>query len=179
MALLEDKRGNNRWRLCLAIAAVVLGALAAAGFARPSIGFASSTPRCLTSNLRLDKVGENDFTSHRGWVFALRNVGPVTCRVKGYPAARLVDGNARPMRTVIGHFGGSPRTVVLPPWHRAFFAITFAVSGPCSQAVFAYGVRIQPPGSASGLVWYAGRFDLCGPAPARLDVSPLAFPRQF
>ena len=180
MASLEGRRGNGQspWR-SLMLAALCSSLVAAAGLAVPSIGIASSTPRCATSNLRLDKVGESDFTSHRGLSFAFRNVGTVTCHLSGYPGVRLLGRTARSLRTRIGHFGGPPHTVILRPWHRAFFGITFAVSGPCPQAVFADGIRVAPPGAASGLVWYAGRFDLCGPAPARLEVSPLAFPRQF
>lgn len=170
--------GRTRTRVLL-LAIVCCAALAVVGLTAPPRGFASSTSRCATSSLRLDKVGENDFTSHRGWAFALRNVGPVACHVKGYPGARLLDASARLMPTTIGHFGGPPHTIVLSPWHRAFFAITFAVSGPCPAAVFAYGVRFVPPGASAGLVWYAGRFDLCGPSPANIQVSPLAFPRQF
>jgi hypothetical protein len=149
------------------------------GFAVPASGVAASTPACSTSNLRLDKIGENDFTSHRGWDFAVRNVGPRTCRLKGYPAVRLLDSKANGMPTRIVHFGGPAHTVVLVPWHRAFFSTTFAVSGPCPAAVFAYGMRFVPPGASSALVWYAGRFDLCGPGPAVVSVSPVAFPRQF
>ena len=173
MTWLEGRWAARRARVSVA------GLLVGAGAAARSSGFAAATPRCLTSNLRLDKVGENDFTSHRGWIFALRNVGRVTCHLKGFPGARLLGVNAQPMSNSTVHFGGRPRTVVMRPWHRGFFAMTFAVSGPCPSAVFAYGVRFSPPGAATGLVWYAGRFDLCGPAPAVLSVSPVAFPRRF
>jgi hypothetical protein len=165
-----------------AAAAVALyGLLLAALIAltAPTSGVAASNPRCSASRLRLDKVGENDFTSHRGLAFAFRNVGPVTCTLKGYPRARLLGAQAQGMTTSVVHFGGPTKNVVLHPWHRAFFAVTFAVSGPCPSAVFAYGMRLAPPGSSSGLVWFEGKFDLCGPAPARLSVSPVAFPRQF
>jgi len=177
---LKGQSGNRRSRLGAVIAAALCGvALAAVGSAAPSIGFAASTPRCSTSNLRLDKVGGSNFTSHRGWIFALRNVGAATCQLKGYPSARLLGRGAQAMSTRIRHFGGPAGTVVMPPWHRGFFAITFAVSGPCPSAVFAYGMRILPPGASKGVVWYAGRFDLCGPAPASLSVSPVASSRRF
>lgn len=179
MTWTEGKVRNRRRRLGVSISVLVSAVvLATVVFAAPSSGLAS-TPRCATSNLRLDKVGENDFTSHRGWAFALRNVGTVTCYLKGYPGLRLLGRHARSMRTKVVHFAGPAHTVVLAPWHRAFFAVTFAVSGPCPAAVFAYGMRIVPPGASPRLVWYAGRFDLCGPGPAVLSVSPVAFPRQF
>lgn len=176
----ERRPGSGERRLRSSAAAASCGLLlAAVGLAAPSFGFAASTPRCSTSNLRLDKVGESDFTSHRGLIFALRNVGPLTCHLKGFPGARLLGGRAQAMGTRVSHFGGRSRNVVMHPWHRAFFAITFAVSGPCPAAVFAYGMRITPPGASSRLVWYGGKFDLCGPGPALLDVSPVAFPAQF
>lgn len=170
--------GHRRPRVSLPalMCALMLGALV---LVAPSSGLASSTPHCSASNLRLDRIGQNDFTSHRGWDFALRNVGTVTCQLKGYPAVRLLGRHAQSMPTRVVHFGGPAHTVILRPWHRGFFSVTFAVSGPCPAAVFAYGMRIVPPGALSRLVWYEGRFDLCGPGPALLSVSPVAFPRQF
>jgi len=165
----------------LALVLVVAGALgsSAAAFAHSTGAHAASTPTCATSALRLDKIGEDDYTSHRGWVFALRNVGSRTCQMKGYPAVHLLDANARTMPTTIAHLGGPAHPVVLAPWQRAYFATVYAVSGPCSAAVFAYGMGITPPRAASRLVWYAGRFDLCGPGPAVVSISPVASTRQY
>ena len=171
-------RGSERHRAA-ALAIICVLALSVVAFTVPASGVAASVPTCSTSNLRLDKIGESDFTSHRGWDFALRNVGSRTCHLKGYPSVRLLGATARPLPTNMGHFGGPPHNVVLAPWHRAFFSITFAVSGPCSAAVFAYGMAITPPSASPRLVWYAGRFDLCGPSPASVNISPVAFPRQF
>lgn len=140
---------------------------------------AASTPTCGTSTLRLDKIGEDDYTSHRGWIFALRNVGSRTCQLTGFPAVHLLDANARVMATTMIHFGGPAHPVVLAPWRRAYFATVYAVSGPCPAAVFAYGMGITPPRAASRLVWYAGRFDLCGPGPAVVSISPVAATRQY
>ena len=180
MTSLKGQWQNRQSRLRTLIVAALCGLVpVAVGSAAPSVGFAASTARCSASNLRLDKVGQSEFTSHRGWIFALRNVGAVTCQLTGYPVARLLGSSAQRMNTRIRHFGGPARTVVMPPWRRGFFAVTFAVSGPCSSAVFAYGMRIVPPGASSGLVWYSGRFDLCGPAPALLSVSPVASSRRF
>jgi hypothetical protein len=173
-----ERRPERRQVAALAIIICVL-ALSVVAFTVPASGVAASVPTCSTSNLRLDKIGENDFTSHRGWDFALRNVGSRTCHLRGYPSVGLLNATARPLPTHIGHFGGPPHTVVLAPWHRAFFSITFAVSGPCPAAVFAYGMAITPPATSRRLVWYAGRFDLCGPSPAFVNISPVAFPRQF
>jgi Domain of unknown function (DUF4232) len=165
----------------LALVLVVAGVLAltAVAFARSTKAHAASAPICAASALRLDKIGEDDYTSHRGWIFTLRNVGSRTCQMKGYPGVRLLDANARVMPTTVDHLGGPPHLVVLAPWQRAFFATVYAVSGPCPAAVFAYGMGITAPRSASRLVWYAGRFDLCGPGPAVVSISPVASTRQY
>src|SRR5438270_5477531 len=105
MTWLEGRWAARRARVSAVSAVAVAGLLVGAGAAARSSGFAAATPRCLTSNLRLDKVGENDFTSHRGWIFALRNVGRVTCHLKGFPGARLLGVNAQPMSNSTVHFG--------------------------------------------------------------------------
>jgi hypothetical protein len=150
----------------------------------PSSAVGSSVARCTTAHLRLDLTGEDDALSHRGLNFALRNVGPSTCSLMGYPSLRLLDATAHPMPTGAYHFGGPPggpppHRVVLHPWRRAFFTAYFAVSGPCPAAVYAWGFRFVPPAASSGLVWYEGRFDLCGPGPAQVGVSPLRASPQF
>jgi hypothetical protein len=179
MTLLSAVRRSS---FALALAFALAGAItwSAIALTRPAAGLAAtSTPTCAASKLRLDKIGEDDFTSHRGWIFALRNVGSDTCQLKGYPGVRLLNGQARPMPTRIIHFGGPAHAVVLAPWHRAYFATTYAVSGPCQSAVFAYGMGFGLPQASPNLVWYAGRFDLCGPAPANVSVSPVAAKRAF
>lgn len=167
-------RGNSNvalrlWSVLALVAACGALALVGTGGAAGAV-----TPVCKTANLRLDKIGENDFTSHRGWIFALRNVGSTTCKLRGFPKARLLGAGAQALPTVVSHLSGSVHTLVLKPWKRAKFGFVFAVSGPCPAAVFAYGVRFAPPGNSSGLVFYAGKFDLCGPAPAHVGVQPLS-----
>jgi Protein of unknown function (DUF4232) len=165
----------------LALVLVLTGVFgsSAVAFAHSTKARAAVAPTCAASSLRLDKIGEDDYTSHRGWIFTVRNVGSRTCEMKGYPAVRLLDANARVMPTAVVHLGGPPHPVVLAPWRRAFFATVYAVSGPCSAAVYAYGMGITPPRAGSGLVWYAGRFDLCGPGPAVVSISPVASTRQY
>ena len=69
--------------------------------------------------------------------------------------------------------------MTLHPWHRAFFSMYFGVGGPCPAAVYAWGMRFTPPGARVGLAYYEGRFDLCGPAPASVGISPLRARPQF
>jgi hypothetical protein len=170
---------GRAWWLIAPLFAVLLALILVPSTRAKRATAAAGTPSCSVTNLRVDKVGENDFTSHRSWDLALRNVASTTCQMKGFPGVRLLDRNARAEATVVGHVLGPPHTVVLRPWHRAFFGFTFTVSGPCSAAVFAYGVRVSPPRSTRRVVYYHGRFDLCGPGPAHVTVSPLMSRRPF
>ena len=165
--------------LAIAIAITAVVAWPAMALTRPTAGIAAAAaPTCATANLRLDKIGENDFTSHRGWIFALRNIGSRTCQLKGFPKVQLLNAHAQPKPNTVSHFRGPPHTVVLTPWHRAFFATVYAVSGPCPGAVFAYAMRFTlPRAKGPRLVWYAGRFDLCGPGSPVVQVSPVAAKR--
>jgi hypothetical protein len=179
MMIMVDHVINRRPVRRVVVAAGGILSIAVLALLAPSVSVGLSTPRCSVSNLRVDKVGEDDFTSHRSWDLALRNVAPTTCQLRGYPRVRLLDSRARLMPTRVDHVAGSPHTVVLRPWHRAFFTFTFATSGPCSRAVFAYGVRVIPPNASRRLAYYAGRFDLCGPPPAMVTVSPVMARRPF
>jgi len=183
-------RSRARQALKAATRLRVLASLGAASglgvalLAAPSTGVGATRAAirtCSTSDLRVDKIGESDFTSHRGWIFALRNVGRVTCKLRGYPSVRLLGARAQNLPTTVVHFGDSPKTVTLTPWKRAYFATTFAVSGPClpRPPVFAYGMAFTPPGASPRLVHYAGRFDLCGPAPARVSIAAVSATNHF
>jgi Protein of unknown function (DUF4232) len=144
-----------------ALIAVLGCVLALAGAA---IG-AGSTPQCATSSLRLDRIGGQGFTSHQEWDFALRNVSPKTCHLKGYPRVVLLDKGARPISVHVDHHPGAQQTVVLHAWQRAFVSFVYVVSGPCIPHFFsAYGLALFPPGSGQRLVFYKGRFDVCSPS---------------
>ena len=172
---------SRKWRwLGLGPFAALAGlALVPSAPAARATAASAATAVCSTSNLRVDKIGEQGFTSHRAWAFALRNIGTGTCRLTGFPDARLLDRQARGISTRVSHFGGPARNVVLRPFGRSYFTLIYTVSGPCPRALFAYGVRIRPPGSSQRLVWYQGRFDVCGPAPAFVRVSPVTATRPF
>jgi Protein of unknown function (DUF4232) len=170
---------DRRWLRVVLLAVIGGLVLVPAVLAARPTAFPASTPRCLTSNLRVDKIGQVGFTSHRSWDLALRNIGATTCHLNGFPRVRLLDSGARPMPTTVSHVAGPAHAVVLRPFHRAFFSFTFVVSGPCPAAVFSYGVRITPPHASQRLVWYAGKFDLCGPGPPNVSVSPVKSSRPF
>lgn len=157
---------RGRIRLALVVAALTLGGGALSG---PAIG-SGGAPRCLTAFLRLDLVRRTGFTSHRAWDFALRNTGPVTCHLRGYPGVALLDSRAMVEGPSVVRRTAAVHTVVLKPWNRTFFTFVFAVAAPCPSGVNASGLQVFPPNSRSALRWH-GRFDVC--AGNRPDISPV------
>ncbi len=127
-------------------------------------GLASSTPVCSTSRLRLETAGGQGFTSHRELDFALRNVGPATCHLKGFPGIGLLDAHANLLSTSVTRNGGSQPAVVLHTWHRAFFRFVYTVAAPCLPHFYSfYGLQVIAPAATQGLRWYAGgRVEVCG-----------------
>jgi len=139
-------------------------ALAAFAVAGPSTSLgAARTPRCAAGNLRLDLVSSSAATSHQFWDIGLRNVEPKTCHLRGYPGVGLLDVNANLINvTAARATGRTVKTVVLRPWQRTTFTFEYVTSGPYLPNDFsAYGLRVIPPNDIRGLVWYAGRFDVC------------------
>lgn len=157
-----------RRRIRLGLVAAVL-ALVAGALAGPAIG-AGETPRCSTAFLRLDFVSGQGFTSHRAWDFALRNTGPATCHLRGYPGVALLDSHAMVEGPSVVRRSAPVHTVVLSPWKRAFFTFVFTVAGPCPSGVNASGLQVFPPNSMRALRWHR-RFDVC--AGSHPDVSPV------
>lgn len=138
--------------------------LVAVAVAAPSSSLgAGGTPRCATGNLRLDLVSRSAATSHEFWDMGLRNVGPNTCRLRGYPGVGLLDANANRINVTVARASGrTVKTVVLHPWQRTTFTFEYVTSGPCIPHDFsAYGLRVTPPNDIRGLVWYAGKFGVC------------------
>lgn len=151
--------------------ALVAAALALAGGALPGPAIASSgTSRCSTAFLRLDFVRGQGFTSHRAWDFALRNTGPVTCHLRGYPGVALLDSHAMPEGPNVVRRSAPVHNVVLKPWKRAFFTFVFTVAAPCSSGVNVSGLQVFPPNNTRALRWYR-RFDVC--AGDHPNVSPV------
>jgi hypothetical protein len=157
------QRGRIRMR-SLGLALGLPAVLAAFAVAAPSNSLgAGGTPICATDNLRLDLVSSSAATSHQFWDLGLRNVGPQTCHLRGYPGVGLLDANANLINvTVARATGHTVKSVVLHPWQRTTFTFEYVTSGPCIPHDFsAYGLRVIPPNDVHGLVWYAGKFDLC------------------
>jgi hypothetical protein len=168
MTFASKRLGPMRSRVvAFAVAGAAAAALGGAAVAAPSRGArAAATPRCSTANLRLDFVSGQGFTSHRAWDLGLRNVGPTTCHLRGFPGVGLLDVHANLIGVSVDKATSHPvGTVVLHPWKRAVFTFVYVVSGPCIPHFFsAYGLQVFPPNSAQRLVWYAGRFDVCNPS---------------
>lgn len=134
---------------------------------------AAATPICAPALLRLEVTGRQAFTSHRVINFALRNMSPTTCHLKGYPGIGLLDAHAQLLSVGVNRHGPhSTSAVVLGTYHRAFFSFVYAVAGPCLPQFFTfYGLQVIPPGTSHGLRWFAGRIDAC---PGHPTVSPVS-----
>jgi hypothetical protein len=171
---LRRRGGTNRGYASLLGATTAL-ALSAGLLTVSALG-APSTPSCATSKLRLDLVPPiQGATSHRYWDLTLRNVGSTTCHLRGFPGVGLLDSHAKPINdNVIRQTGFPQRNVVLRPWQRAWFTFGYTVAGPCLPHSFsAYGIEVFPPNSTSRLVYYQGRFDVCGPSLSHPVVYPV------
>jgi hypothetical protein len=143
---------------------------------------AGATPSCATSSLRLDLVPPiQGATSHRYWDMTLRNVGSTTCHLRGFPGVGLLDSHARPINDNVNRQTGFPqRNVVLRPWQPAWFTFGYVIAGPCLPHSFsAYGIEVFPPNSTSRLVYYRGRFDVCGPSLSHPVVYPVRPSRKL
>jgi Protein of unknown function (DUF4232) len=177
MSLLARQRGGVKKRSFELICGVTSALVVAAGaLAVPALGSGAATPRCATSNLRLDFVPPvQGATGHRFWNLTLRNVGSTTCHLKGYPGVGLLDSHASPISdNVVRQTGFKQRNVVLHPWQRAWFSFEYAVGAFCpGHSLNAFGIRVFPPNSTSRLVYYSGSFNLCGPSVTHPGVFPV------
>jgi Protein of unknown function (DUF4232) len=90
---------------------------------------------CAGSELKLAYAGTEGATGHLELTLALRNVSARSCTIRGYPAARLLDGSGRalPMKVLRG--GGffpdtlqPPKAVLLKPGSQAHFGISFVTN---------------------------------------------------
>jgi hypothetical protein len=173
------------------LAALALGACGSshvAGTASSSSSSSSSSAsragdRC--SALTTAYVGTQGATGHLELTFSLRNASKRTCRVGGYPAARLLDATGRrlPMTVQRGHgfFPDTlraPRSITLAPGARARFGLSFVTNNEYAGAhrcrTAARAEAGMPGGSASQ--WMpvslrgAPRLTPCG---TKLVISPV------
>lgn len=166
-------------------AALVLGACGSSHLPSTSSSSSSSSAsraagRC--SALATAYVGTQGATGHLEVTFSLRNVAKRTCRIGGYPAARLLDAAGRRLPMTVQHGHGffpdtlhAPRPVTLAPGARARFGLSFVTNNEYAGArrcrTF---VRAEVGMSGSG--WApvslrgAPRLTPCG---AKLVVSPI------
>jgi Protein of unknown function (DUF4232) len=143
--------------VCCALSALV---------AVPAGTSGAAPPRCSASHLSLEFVRQTAATSHRFLDLALRNTGTATCSLRGFPSVTLKDASAHVIGVRVDRVSGfAAHTVVLGPWHRAFFTFTFVDKGPCIPNFFsAYGLRVVAPHTTRHFVLYCGRFDVCSPS---------------
>ncbi len=180
MSLPARQRSGVNKRLVALLFGVASALLIAGGaLAVPALGSGASTPGCATSNLRLDFVPPvGAATGNRYWDMTLRNVGPATCHLQGFPGVGLLDSHANPINVnVVRQTGFTQRNVVLHPWQRAWFTFHYALGAFCpGHSLSAFGIRVFPPNSTSRLVYYSGKFSLCrhpSVYPVRPSRSPL------
>jgi hypothetical protein len=175
------------WRSSIAalLAALALGACGSSHVAATSSSSSSSSSsraasRC--SALITVYVGTQGATGHLEVTFSLRNVSKRTCRIAGYPAARLLDAAGRrlPMTIQRGHgfFPDTlraPRSITLAPGARARFGLSFVTNNEYAGARRCR-TFVRAEVGMSGSRWApvslrgAPRLTPCG---AQLVVSPL------
>jgi len=96
---------------------------------------AASSGACAGSQLKLSYAGTDGATGHLELTLALRNVSARSCTIRGYPAARLLDGSGRGLPMRIKRGGGffpdtlpPPSAVVLKPGAQAHFGLSFVTN---------------------------------------------------
>jgi hypothetical protein len=143
-----------------------LGAGLGAALVAPGAGIGSTPSRCATANLRLEFVQQLGAAGARDRTMALRNVGPTTCVLRGYPGVGLLDGHAQLMTLTVNRAHRAVHTVTLSAWHRAFFTFHFESNGPCSSGVFPTGMQVYPPNATQALRIYQPAGICAGDHPA-------------
>lgn len=181
-SLLGQRPAGRSGRLCVALIAVCCFLVVVV--ARPPSSFGSTTPRCSQSNLILGFVRELGAAGTTGWDFALRNGGSATCHLQGYPGVGLLDGGARLIHVSVDRASAfKAKNVVLHPWQRAYFSLTYHTGGArsaCTPHYFsAYGLQVIPPNSTQRLLYYHGRFDVCTPSFGHPLVYPVRSTLNF
>ena len=153
--------------LVVACVAAVTGAASGAG---------ATPPRCASRNLLLEHGREFTAGSFHDYTnFALRNMGPTTCVLSGYPEVRFLDQRGRSMPVTVRrthtYLVKEPvRTVRIGTWKAAYFTVFYLRGDPCARRLFPYGLRIVAPGSRTAMTVY-DRLDLC--VPPRAMVGPM------
>jgi hypothetical protein len=166
--------------------AAVLG-LAACGSSHTtssSSSAAAGAPACGAARLHLSYAGVQGATGHLELTFALRNASARPCRLRGYPAARLVGAKGRMLPMQVSRGGGffpdarrAARTIVLAPGARARFGLSFVTNNEYAHAHVcrsASAAQAAVPGSAGRWLRVSlARAPRVTPCGARLVVSPL------
>ena len=172
------RRASPRRTLLATAAASVL---AAGALGAPASGASTGVPACSSAQLRLAFVDEQAATGHRFIDYAFNNVGTVTCSLRSYPAAVLLNkyGAVIPSaRATVAQWPLSPvRTAQLAPGQSAYFTFHWAPAGFCPGRVFTfYGLRVAPPHHATGFLWHLGKTTACGSSAMVTAVRPQLFP---
>ena len=138
---------------------------------------ARKVPDCRAAAL-VPRVASTDAgEGNRAITVALRNSGPASCRLDGYPAVVLLDSAGTPIDQVqvVQSEGtyfeapASPGRVIVPPGGEGSFQLAF--HGPAAGAcVHAARLGVSPPGDSAGTLVVTAPLEACGP---RLRVAPV------
>jgi hypothetical protein len=197
MSVMHDRPIGALWVSVLATVSVAVAGCGSSQTSSTPVGSASTTTQaanaphvtgaradCASSQLALSYAGTEGATGHLELTLALRNVSGRPCRVRGDPAARLVDRTGRTLPLHISRGHGffpdtvpAPRAVTLRPGTAAHFGISFVTNNEykgariCRTAASAMSAAPGP-----GARWQrvslrsAPRISPCGD---RLVVSPV------
>jgi hypothetical protein len=155
------------------ICGLLLGVLA---LAVPSAGTGQVLSRCPAAQLRISRLDVQGAAGHRYWDLALRNVGPASCRMRGYPGVGLLDAHGRLLAVNVSRVSGFPRpTVTVAPGRSAYFSFGYTTGGPCIPHTFnAFAIEVYPPDDYSHLLFDArGAFNVCDTS---VGGSPVVYP---
>lgn len=119
----------------------------------------STLARCQPAQLTGSVEGTSGAAGTEELTLALRNVGPASCQLEGYPGAQLIDANGNALPTAVVRGGSdsftdmAPSSVVLAAGDTAYvnFAYSDVPTGttPCESAA---ALWLTPPDDVTHLV---------------------------
>lgn len=137
----------------------------------------ATATRCRSAQLAVAVEGTEGAAGTLEITITLRNVGPASCLLEGYPGLQLADASGEALHTDVGRGGGYPFTnfaaapVVVAAGQSAYVNLGYSDvpvgSTPCEQGA---SLWLTPPGDVAHLVISAS-VDACDGG--RITVSPV------
>jgi hypothetical protein len=138
---------------------------------------ARKVPDCRAAALRARVASSDAGAGNRAITIALKNTGPASCRLDGYPDVVPLDSAGAPLEEmqVVQSEGtyfeaaARPGRVVVEPGGEGSFQLAFY--GPAmGSCVHAARLRLSPPGDSAHTLEVAAPIEACGP---RMRVAPV------